>query len=179
MAVMDATPERQQAADFPKTPLLHYALAVIVRDGLDVKTWEDLNRKEVTIAVTQGTSIDAHVSKTTPHANILRFPSNAETMAAFQSGRADAASMFHPPMVILSQKVGKGRIVLPTPILAAPSSIAIRKEPDGKFRDWLDAGVAKFYSSNQTQIWYEEFLRSRGIDPGKVPAIRRELWPQS
>jgi polar amino acid transport system substrate-binding protein len=179
MAVLDATPERQQAADFPKTPLLYYALAVIARDGLEASRWEDLNRKEVTIAVTQGTSIDAHVTRTTPNANILRFPSNAETMAAFQSGRADAASMFHPPMVILSQKVGRGRIVLPAPIYSAASSIAVRKEPDGKFRDWLDAAVAKYYASNQTQVWYEEFLRSRGIDPGRVPAIRRELWPKS
>jgi polar amino acid transport system substrate-binding protein len=178
MAVLDATPERQQAADFPKAPLLYYALAVIERDGLDARTWEDLNRKDVTIAVTQGTSIDAHVTKATPNANVLRFPSNAETMAAFQSGRADAASMFHPPMVILSQKVGKGRIVLPTPIHSAASSIAVRKEPDGKFRDWLDTQVARFYASNQTQVWYEEFLRSRGIDAAKVPAIRRELWPK-
>src|SRR5262249_15602505 len=89
MAVLDATPERQQAADFPKSPLLYYALAVLVRDGLDVKTWDDLNRKDLTIAVTQGTSIDAHVTKIAPNATILRFPSNAETIAAFQSGRAD------------------------------------------------------------------------------------------
>ena len=178
MAVLDATPERQQAADFPKHPLLYYALAVLVRDGLDVKTWEDLNRKDVTLAVTQGTSIDAYVTKATPNATILRFPSNAETVAAFQSGRADAASMFHPPLVILGQKVGKGRIVLPAPVHAAASSVAIRKEPDGRFRDWLDDAVARYYASNQTQGWYEEFLRSRGIDPGKVPAIRRELWPK-
>lgn len=179
MAVLDATPERQQAADFPKSPLLYYALAALVRDGLTVRTWEDLNTPTVTIAVTQGTSIDAHVTKTASKANILRFPSNAETMAAFQSGRADAASMFHPPMVILSQKVGKGRIVLPEPVLASASSVAVRKEPDGKFREWLDTAIAGYYASNQTQIWYEEFLRSRGVDPTKVPAIRRELWPKS
>jgi polar amino acid transport system substrate-binding protein len=179
MAVLDATPERQQAADFPKSPLLYYALAVLVRDGLEVKTWEDLNKKDVTVAVTQSTSIDAHVTKVAPNATILRFPSNAETIAAFQSGRADAASMFHPPMVILSQKVGKGRIVLPSPVYEAASSIAIRKEPDGRFREWLDVAVARYYGSNQTQVWYEDFLRSRGIDPTKVPAIRRELWPKS
>ena len=179
MAVLDATPERQQAADFPKNPLLYYALALLVRDGLDVKNWDDLNRKDLTLAVTQGTTIDAHVTKVAPNATILRFPSNAETMAAFQSGRADAVSMFHPPMVILSQKIGKGRIVLPAPVYSAASSIAIRQEPDGRFREWLDVAVGRYYASNQTQVWYEEFLRSRGIDPGKVPAIRRELWPKS
>ncbi len=179
MAVLDATPERQQAADFPKSPLLYYALALLVRDGLDVKNWADLNRKDLTVAVTQGTTIDAHVTKVAPAATILRFPSNAETMAAFQSGRADAASMFHPPMVILSQKIGKGRIGRPAPVYSAASSIAIRQEPDGRFREWLDVAIGRFYTSNQTQVWYEEFLRSRGIDPSKVPAIRRELWPKS
>src|SRR5262249_57851532 len=100
----------QQAADFPKSPLLYYALAVLVRDGLEVKTWEDLNKKDLTVAVTQGTSIDAHVTKVLPNATILRFPSNAETIAAFQSGRADAASIFHPPMLILIHKLDNGPI---------------------------------------------------------------------
>jgi polar amino acid transport system substrate-binding protein len=64
-------------------------------------------------------------------------------------------------------------------VYEAASSIAIRKEPDGRFREWLDVAVARYYGSNQTQVWYEDFLRSRGIDPTKVPAIRRELWPKS
>ena len=32
MSMMDATPERAQAVDFPKTPLLYYSLAVLARD---------------------------------------------------------------------------------------------------------------------------------------------------
>jgi polar amino acid transport system substrate-binding protein len=34
MSMMDATPERAQAVDFPKTPLLFYSLAVLARDDL-------------------------------------------------------------------------------------------------------------------------------------------------
>jgi hypothetical protein len=56
--VLDATPAGQQAADFPRSPLLYYALAALVRDALTVRTWEHLNTPSVTIAVTQGTSID-------------------------------------------------------------------------------------------------------------------------
>jgi hypothetical protein len=26
------------------------------------------------------------------------------------------------------------------------------------------------------QGWYEDFLRTRGIDPATVPAIMREMW---
>ena len=32
MSMMDATPERAQAVDFPKTPLLFYSLAVLARE---------------------------------------------------------------------------------------------------------------------------------------------------
>ena len=34
MFMLDATPEREQAVDFPKTPLLYYSLAVLARDDL-------------------------------------------------------------------------------------------------------------------------------------------------
>ena len=43
MSMMDATPERAQAVDFPKTPLLYYSLAVLARDDLPVKAWADLD----------------------------------------------------------------------------------------------------------------------------------------
>lgn len=176
MPMLDATPERKQAVDFPVTPLVYYGLAVLVRDDLPVKTWEDINNPKVTIAVTQGTTPEAAVKRLAPKATILSFPSNAETVAAFQSGRADACSLFHPPLIMLQQKIGRGKIVLPQPFEFGTSSIATRKGVDKPFLDWLDAQVKKNYDSNQTQKWYEEFLKSRGIDPAKVPAVRKELW---
>ena len=45
-----ATPERKQAVDFPEAPLLYYSLAVLAKDELAVKAWEDLNKPTVKIA---------------------------------------------------------------------------------------------------------------------------------
>ena len=56
MYMMDATPERAQAVDFPTAPLLYYSLAVLARDDLAVKTWADLNKAGVRIAVPQASS---------------------------------------------------------------------------------------------------------------------------
>ena len=42
--------------------------------------------------------------------------------------------------------------------------------------DFLDAEIRKNYESNQTQLWYEQFLKTRGIDPSKLPSIRKEKW---
>src|SRR3546814_7411006 len=63
MYMMDATPERAQAVDFPKAPLLYYSLAVLAKDGLKVKTWEDLNKPEVRIAVPQASRSEEHTSE--------------------------------------------------------------------------------------------------------------------
>lgn len=178
MFVLDATPQRALAVDFPTQPLLYYALAVLVRDGLNVKTWDDLNKPDITISVTQGTTIETYVTERCAKAKILRFPTNSENVAAFQSGRADAASLFHPPLIALQKQMGKGKIVLPTPIRASSSSAAVRLEADKRWRDWVGTSISYFYDTGQTQEWYEAFLKEFGVDPKSVPAVIREMWPK-
>lgn len=176
MPMLDSTPERRQAADFPAVPVLYFAQAMLLRDGLNATTWEELNQPGITIAVTRGSTPEAAAKRLAPKANILTFPTNAETVAAFQAGRADACTMFHPPLVLFQQKIATGKIVLPKPIEYGQTSIAVRKGADKPFLDFLDAEIKKNYESNQTQLWYEQFLKSRGIDPTKLPSVRKEKW---
>ncbi len=176
MFVLDATPKRALAVDFPAQPLLYYALAVLHRDDLKVENWTDLNKKEISISVTQGTTMDIYVTKNCPNATILRFPSNGESVAAFQAGRVDAVSLFHPPLITMRKKMGKGTITLPKPVRASASSAAVRRESDKTWRDWVSTSIAYYYATGQSQRWYEEFLESFGVDPKTVPAIQKELW---
>ena len=88
-----------------------------------------------------------HVAK----AQISRFPGNAEAIAAFQAGRADAVCLFHPPLLAARQKLGTGKIVVPTPAESQASSVAVRKEADKSFVDWVDKEIGKFYASGQTR----------------------------
>ncbi len=177
MFVLDATPGRAMAVDFPAQPLLHYALAVLARDDLEVSAWEDLNNSDITVAVTQGTTMDAFVTNRLQQAEILRFPTNGESVAAFQAGRADAVSLFHPPLIAMQKRIGRGQIVVPTPVRPSSSSAAVRREADKTWRDWVNTAISFYYNTNQTQVWYEDFLRDFGMDPSAVPAIRKELWP--
>src|SRR6476659_2644159 len=64
MSMMDATPERAQAVDFPKTALLYYSLAVLAKDDLPVKAWADLDKPTVRIAVPQASSMDKFLTET-------------------------------------------------------------------------------------------------------------------
>jgi polar amino acid transport system substrate-binding protein len=175
MYMMDATPERAQAVDFPAAPLLYYSLAVLCRDDLPVKAWADVNNEKVRIAVPQASTMDKFVSETTPKAQIQRFPGNAEAIAAFQAGRVDAVCLFHPPLLAARQRLGAGKIVVPTPVRSQASSVAVRKDDDKSFLNWVDQAIAGHYKSGQTQKWYEEFLVGFGLDPKTVPPVMKEM----
>jgi polar amino acid transport system substrate-binding protein len=174
MFTIDATPERKQAVDFPTSPLLYYSLAVLARDDLAAKTWDDLNKPGVRIAVPQASSMDRFLTEHTPKADIQRFPDNAAAIAAFQSGRVDAVCLFHPPLLAARQKLGKGKIVVPTPAQSQPSSTALRKG-DTEFVAWVDKQLAAYYQSGQTEKWYEQALADFGLDPKLAPPIMKEM----
>jgi polar amino acid transport system substrate-binding protein len=175
MYMLDATPERAQAVDFPATALLYYSLAVLAREDLPVRAWADLNNEKVRIAVPQASTMDKFVSETTPKAQIQRFPGNAEAIAAFQAGRVEAVCLFHPPLLAARQRLGSGKIVVPTPVRSQASSVAVRKEDDKSFVNWVDQSIAAHYKSGQTQKWYEEFLAGFGLDPKTVPPVMKEM----
>ena len=174
MFMIDATPERKQAVDFPETPLLWYALAALTKDDLAGKTWEDLNKAGVKIAVPQASSMDRFVTAHAAKADIQRFPDNAAAIAAFQSGRVDAVVLFHPPLLAARQKLGKGKLVVPTPAEWQASSTALRKG-DTEFVTWVNQQLAEKYKSGQTEKWYEQAVADFGLDPKLAPPVMKEM----
>ncbi len=175
MMFLDATPKRALVVDYPFQPLLYISLAVLARDDLPAERWEDLNKADVKVAVPQATSMDAFLTRTIPNADIQRFPDNGAALAAFQSGRVDAVSLFHPPLLAARKKFGAGKLVIPTPAFSSPSSMAVRREADKTFRDWVSHTIYYYYETGRTQRWYEEFLTEFGLDPKASPVIQREL----
>jgi len=176
MFVLDATEERKKALDFPDNPFFWYAQGVLLKDGRKAKTWSDLDRDDVRIAVTLGTAPDRELTKRMTKAKIERFANMDEAIAAFYSGRVDAASFYHPALVMQQARVKKGTVVIPEPVVALPTSAGVRQETDKTFRDFLNVEFDKYYKNGQTQKFYEEFLTSRGIDPAKAPPILKEQW---
>jgi polar amino acid transport system substrate-binding protein len=174
MYMIEATPERAQAVDFPQAPLLYYSMAVLARDDLKVATWADLNQPSVRIAVPQASSMDKFLTENVGKAAIQRFPGNTEAIAAFQAGRVDAVCLFHPPLLAARQRLGAGKIVVPTPAQSQPSSAAVRKD-DKAFLAFVDKSLAGYYKAGQTQKWYEEFLVGFGLDPKAAPPVMKEM----
>ncbi len=178
MFVLDATEERKKAIDFPSNPLLWYAQGVLAKDGLVVKNWADLDKPEMRIGVALGTATDRDLTVRLPKAKIERFTNTDETVAAFMSGRVDAIGFYHPALVIAYSKIRKGKVQVPQPVVALPTSVGIRREADTGFRDQLNASIGKLYASGQTQVLYGQYLKTKGIDGETVPGVMKETLGQ-
>lgn len=176
MFTMDATPQRALAVDFPVQPMFWYAQGVLLRDGVAVSNWEEMNKPEFRMGVVLGTSPDRDITVRLPKATIERFPSADETGAAFVAGRMDGISLFHPALVMLQSRLKRGKIILPQPMRESPSSAAVQSVADKSWRDWLGVALAYLYATGETQKIFEDFLAFRGIDSKATPAIMRERW---
>jgi polar amino acid transport system substrate-binding protein len=175
MPVLDPKPDRAVSVAFPSNPLLYISLAVLANEDLAADTWAELNNADVSIAVPQGSSMDTYITANLPLADIQRFPDNGSSIAAFQSGRVDAVSLFHPPLLAARQKLGSGQLIIPTPAFSSPTSVAVRQESDQRFLNWVDTSIFYWYETGKTQAWYADFLTGFGLDPKASPVIQREL----
>ena len=176
MYFLDSTPERAKAVAFPTVPIVDIPLAVLHQDKIKADTWNDLNNSGVTVAVPQGTSMDAFITKRLTKAEILRFPSNAESVAAFQSGRSNVVCMFLPPMVMLQKKVGRGTITLPKIEHSSSASVAIRYETDNRFFQWVSSAIFYWYNTGTIDNWFKQTLVELGIQPDEIPGVYRARW---
>lgn len=176
MFVLDPTPARSLAVDFPVQPLFYYAQGVLAKDGLDASKWDNLNKPEVRIGVTLGSAMDREVTKRVPNATIQRFPNQDEATAAFAANRIDAVALFHPALVMLQGRLKRGSVVLPQPYRVSSTSAGVQRVADKTFRDWLGLAMGFMYTTGQTQAIYEEYLNYRGIDVKSAPAVMREMW---
>ncbi|ROR18420.1 amino acid ABC transporter substrate-binding protein (PAAT family) [Comamonas sp. BIGb0124] len=174
MFVLDATEERKRAIDFPANPLLWYAQGILAKDGLVAKNWADLDKPDIRIGVALGTASDRDVTKRLPNAKIERFTNTDETVAAFNAGRVDAVVFYHAVLTIAYSKIRKGSVQIPQPTVAIATSAGIRKEQDTGFRDMLDAQFKQLYESGKTQALYGQYLRTKGLDPDKLPGVTKE-----
>ncbi|MDQ1185517.1 transporter substrate-binding domain-containing protein [Agrobacterium larrymoorei] len=138
---MNPTPKRALAVDFT-VPVYNSALTVIAKPGFEPKTWADLNKPEVKIAVDMGSAHDQVASRLCPNATIMRMKSLDEATMALATGRADAQSIFWQGGVkAVKANPRLGTCIAPTPLFGSTSNAAVRREADKTMRDFLNTWI--------------------------------------
>ncbi|WP_321944255.1 transporter substrate-binding domain-containing protein [Paraburkholderia tropica] len=176
MFMLDATPQRATSIDFVQTPMLWYPLGIIAKESISIKNWTDLNDPKYKLAVALGTNSDEYISDVARKATISRFQSFGEVFAAFQSGRTDAAVVSAIASDLARARLKTAKTIVPKPTFGIPGAIAVRKEADQRWSNFLNVVASYYYNSGKTQRFYDQFLTFRGVDPKTAVSVQRELW---
>lgn len=168
---LNPTPQRALVVDF-SDPLFNNAFVLVARKDFNPKTWEELNKPDVKVAVDIGSSHDQMVTKTLPNAQIIRLEKAADATLAVQTGRADCQVLAVVlALTVMSKNPTIGHIVLPTPTQATTTNLGFRKETDRQWVEYVNKWIAQTRASGKVkQVVLANMQTLSGVKPDQVPS---------
>jgi polar amino acid transport system substrate-binding protein len=167
---LNPTPQRALVIDFCGTVFQH-PFGAMLKKGLEAKTWADINKPGITIAVDVGSANETVARRFAPNATIKSLKSRDEVMLEMSSGRVDCvvnALVLGLTAIAKNPSLGTYRI-LQSPSVAIPSSMGVRREPDKRWRDFLAVWVEYNRGIGQMREWFLKGLSLTGVKPEDVP----------
>ena len=167
---LNPTPQRALVVDFCATVFPH-PFGAMLRKGVEAKTWADINKPEVRIAVDVGSANEAVARRFAPNAAIKSLKSRDEVMLEMSSARVDCvvnALVLGLTAIAKNPNLGTYKI-LQSPAVAIPSSMAVRREPDKRWRDFLSVWVDYNRGIGQMREWFLKGLALSGVKAEDVP----------
>jgi polar amino acid transport system substrate-binding protein len=163
-------PERAKVVDFSKA-LMDNTFTLVARKDLEVTTWEEMNRPEMRVAVDLGSTQDNFARKTLPNCTLVALKSADETILALQSGRCDAIIQVALLAVVTTKNLAQvSKLIIPEPQASQPTTIGVRRDPNGEFRDFVDVWLAERRKEGKVSGWIVDSLALVGVDRATLPA---------
>ncbi len=166
---MNPTPARREVIGFTE-PLFLNAFTVVSKK--EFKTWADLNKPEVKIAVDIGSSHDQMISRVCPNATIVRLEKADDATLALQTGRVDAQVLvWLLALNILKKNPALGKMYVPQPLEATSTNIGVPKEEDKAWVETINKWIAAERASGKIKPTVLGNLQKlSGVKPEDVPA---------
>ena len=167
---LNPTPQRALVVDFTNLVFPH-PFGAMLRKGLEARTWSDINKPEVRIAVDVGSANEAVARRFAPNASIKSLKSRDEVMLEMSSGRVDCvvnALVLGLTAIAKNPNLGTYKI-LQSPAVTIASSMAVRRESDKRWRDFLSVWVDYNRGVGQMREWFVKGLALSGVKAEDVP----------
>jgi len=167
---LNPTPQRALVVDFCGTVFQH-PFGAMLKKGLEAKTWADIDKPSVNIAVDAGSANETVARRFAPNATIKTLKSRDEVMLEMSSGRVDCvvnALVLGLTAIAKNPNLGTYKI-LQSPSVAIPSSMAVRRESDKRWRDFLSVWIDYNRGIGQMREWFVKGLSLSGVKPEDVP----------
>lgn len=168
---MTATEERKKALDMAG-PLYRMTDCVLAGKKAETRpTWADYNKPDASFAMVTGTAQTQFIKDELPEAKVMTLKEMNEAIMAMQSGRADYVVQELPICLqtySTTPQVFSGYTV-PTPEHGIPAAAGLRKDGDGRLRDFLQAwGEAKRADQSIAPLLIDGF-KAAGMDTDSIP----------
>ena len=167
---LNPTPQRALSIGFTQ-PMIVHPFGCLARKGFEPVSWEDLNKPEVRVAVDLGSLHEVTARRFAPKASITAFKTRDDAILALQSGRVDVdilAALLGITALAKNPGLGSYRI-LTNPTVALPSNMGIRREPDTRFREVVDAWIQMNRGIGQIREWMIQGILKSGVKPEDIP----------
>jgi polar amino acid transport system substrate-binding protein len=168
---LNPTPARALSISFSQ-PMIIHPFGCLAKHGLAPKTWDDLNKPELTIVFDIGSLHETAARRYCPKANLVGFKTRDECTLALQSGRADTQIL---AALLGLSTVGKNPslgpyYLLTNPTVALPSCLGLQREPDTRFKEVINAWLDMNRGTGQLREWMLDGLAKFGVTRDQVPA---------
>lgn len=169
MFALSDTPERAKVVDFTKA-MMDNTFTVIAKRDRQIDIWDDLNKPEIRVAVDLGSTQDLFARKMLPRCQLVALKTADETVVSLQSGRTDMVIQVALMSVVTVRKLGKRyKVFVPEPLNSQPTTIGVRKEANGEFRDFLDEWLAIRRKAGKVNDWIVKSLSLVGVQKSDLP----------
>lgn len=167
---LSPTPSRALVVEFTR-PIMQNTFTIITKSGLEPKTWEELNKPEIRVAVDIGSTHDLFARRMLPKATLVALKTPDEATLAVQTGRADLViQVAMLSLVTVKKNPNVGKIVIPGPAIRQPTCAGVRAEDSPRFRTFVDNWLEFNRSSGVITDWIVSSLDLVGVRKADIPA---------
>jgi polar amino acid transport system substrate-binding protein len=165
-SVLGITPQRAQSASFTD-PLLADGTALAgLKSRLGNRSgWETFNANGVRISVTLGSNTDLYVTDKFKNAEVVRFRTEPESIAAVLAGRVDVMAIGRGSSGVVLKQRPELALVPDSLFQSYPIAPVVQKDNEA-FRDWLN----RFSVEQKTNGRLLKIIEPFGLDKNSIPA---------
>ncbi|WP_176735045.1 transporter substrate-binding domain-containing protein [Micromonospora carbonacea] len=166
------TGKRSLVVDYTTHPIYtNYFSLIVTSSTRDMSRWSQLNSKDVKIGAQTGDSTLQPIQRFAPTAQTVMFDSRDKGLLALQAGRTDAQAntLLNSLMAAKSRKDLRARVVVPEPLVAAPSAVMVARNADQSLLHAVDAVVWNLNASGFVRASIVKYLAEYGITEADLP----------
>jgi polar amino acid transport system substrate-binding protein len=168
---LNPTPQRALSIGFTK-PMIIHPFGCVAKKGFNPTSWADINKPDIRVVVDLGSLHEVSARRFAPKSQITAFKTRDEAILAMQAGRADVdvlAAMLGITAIAKNPGLGTYRI-LSNPTVALPSCLGVRREPDTRFREVVDAWLDMNRGTGQIREYMINGILKGGAKEEDIPS---------